>query len=100
MRQLGDPKPGRDAARRGDMAAFRSIFATHLESEESRVAVHDAAAVSQEETVALMCYERAPKDCHRSIVAERIRDIVSVEIVHLGVQPSRAAGRTTDGVRT
>jgi len=71
MRQLGDPKPGRDAARRGEMIAIR-----------------DAATVSQEETVALMCYERAPKDCHRSIVAERIRDIVSVEIVHLGVHPS------------
>ncbi len=88
MRQLGDPKPGRDAARRGDMAEFRSIFGAHLASEESQIAIRDAATVSQEETVALMCYERAPKDCHRSIVAERIRDIVSVEIVHLGVHPS------------
>lgn len=100
MRQLGDPKPGRDAARRGDMIAFRSIFGAHLESEESQIAIQDAAAVSQEKTVALMCYERAPKDCHRSIVAERIRDILSVEIVHLGVQPGRATGRTIDGVGT
>jgi uncharacterized protein (DUF488 family) len=88
MRQLGDPKPGRDAARRGDMAEFRSIFGAHLASEESQIAIRDAATVSQEETVALMCYERAPKDCHRSIVAERIRDIISIEIVHLGVHPS------------
>ena len=87
MRQLGDPKPGRDAARRGDMAEFRSIFGAHLASEEAQIAIRDAATVSQEEAVALMCYERAPKDCHRSIVAERIRDIVSVEIVHLGVHP-------------
>nr|WP_277349384.1 DUF488 domain-containing protein [Sphingobium sp. TB-6] len=100
MRQLGDPKPGRDAARRGDMVAFRSIFGAHLESEESQIAIQVAATVSQEETVALMCYERAPKDCHRSIVAERIRDIVSAEIVHLGVQPGRATGRTIDGVST
>ncbi|WP_235600841.1 MULTISPECIES: DUF488 domain-containing protein [unclassified Sphingobium] len=87
VRQLGDPKPGRDAARRGDMAAFRSIFGAHLASKESQMAIREAAAVSQQETVALMCYERAPKDCHRSIVAERISDIVSVEIVHLGVHP-------------
>lgn len=100
IRQLGDPKPGRDAARRGDMAEFRSIFGAHLASDESKIAIQDAAAVSQEETVALMCYERTPKDCHRSIVAERIRDIVSVEIVHLGVQPGRATRGTIDGVGT
>tara|TARA_B100000378_G_C18015770_1_gene402426 strand:+ start:482 stop:970 length:489 start_codon:yes stop_codon:yes gene_type:complete len=88
VRQLGDPKPGRDAARRGDMAEFRLIFNAHLKSDEAQIAIQEAAIVTREETVALMCYERAPKDCHRSIVAERIRDIVSVDIVHLGVHPS------------
>lgn len=100
MRPLGDPKPGRDAARRGDMAEFRSIFGKHLERDEAQAAIKDAAYEAQRETVALMCYERAPKDCHRSIVAERIRDIVSIEIVHLGVQPGRAARSTIDGGST
>lgn len=100
VKQLGDPKPGRDAARRGDMAEFRSIFSAHIEKEDAQAAIRDAASVSQNETIALMCYERAPKDCHRSIVAERIRDIVNVEIVHLGVQPGRATGSMTDGGRT
>ena len=96
MRQLGDPKPGREAARRGDMVEFRTIFTSHLASEESQIAIREAATVAQQETVALMCYERAPKDCHRSIVAEHIRDLVSVQIVHLGAPSGQAARRTID----
>lgn len=97
VRQLGDPKPGREAARRGDMDAFRSIFGAHMETEASRAALGDAAADVERETVALMCFERAPKNCHRSIVAERISDIVEVEIVHLGIHPRRAVGRADGG---
>jgi uncharacterized protein (DUF488 family) len=100
IKQLGDPKPGREAARRGDMVSFRSIFCAHLELEASEAALTDAAAEAERETVALMCFERAPKECHRSIVADRLRGLVSAEIVHLGVQPGRAAGRAEDGSGT
>ena len=30
LRDLGDPKPGREAARRGDVQTFESIFNAHL----------------------------------------------------------------------
>ena len=99
VRQLGDPKPGREAARRGDMAAFRSIFGAHLALEASQEAIIEAAADVKQATVALMCFERAPRECHRSIVAERICDIISAEVVHLGINIERAAGRTDDGGR-
>jgi uncharacterized protein (DUF488 family) len=94
VRQLGDPKAGRDAARRGDMGQFRAIFGAHMELEESRAAVAEVAADVERETVALMCYERAPKDCHRSIVAQRIQAVVSAEVVHLGVQPAGSLAST------
>ena len=97
IRQLGDPKPGREAARRGDMDAFRSIFGAHIDTEASRAALGYAAADAERETVALMCFERAPKNCHRSIVAERIKGIVPVEVVHLGVHSGRMAGGAGDG---
>jgi hypothetical protein len=97
MKQLGDPKSGRDAARRGDMDAFRTIFGAHLELEATQAAIDDAAAVVEREIVALMCFERAPKNCHRSIVADRIGDIVAAEIVHLGVQPGRSTVGAQDG---
>lgn len=96
VRQLGDPKPGRDAARRGDMDEFRVIFGAHLELEATQAALVDAASEVKRETVALMCFERAPKDCHRSIVAQRIQALVSAEVVHLGVHPNSAAERITN----
>lgn len=97
VKQLGDPKPGRDAARRGDMVLFREIFGTHIDLDDSKAAVAEAALDVEQETVALMCFERAPGECHRSIVADRICEIVSADIVHLGVHPAGTTGRVGNG---
>ena len=43
VRQLGDPKPGRDAARSGAMEEFRSIFNAHLDLEASQIALREVA---------------------------------------------------------
>src|SRR5438270_13202478 len=43
--QLGDPKPGREAARRGDIAAFQSIFEDHLELPQTKEALSTAAGI-------------------------------------------------------
>ena len=42
-RQLGDPKPGREAARRGDLDEFKRIFQAHLLLPETRKALSEAA---------------------------------------------------------
>ena len=34
-------------------------------------------------TVALMCVEREPAACHRSLLAERLRHELGVEVIHL-----------------
>jgi len=93
VRQLGDPKPGRDAARSGAMEAFRSIFNAHLDLEGSQKALQEVAKEADAQTVVLMCYERAPHDCHRSLVAQRLVGLGSFRIDHLGVQ----VGRTVTG---
>lgn len=90
VRQLGDPKLGRDAARRGAMEEFRSIFNAHLDLEASQKALKEVAQEADSETVVLMCYERAPHECHRSLVAQRLVSLSSFKIVHLGVQAGRA----------
>jgi uncharacterized protein (DUF488 family) len=84
-RQLGDPKPGRDAARAGRMDDFRAIFAAHLELPETAVALREAANVVRSEITVLMCFERDPKSCHRSLVAKRLSDLCSLSVRHLGV---------------
>jgi uncharacterized protein (DUF488 family) len=85
VRQLGDPKLGRDAARRGDMEEFRTIFGAHLDLEESRKALGVVAQRASAEPVALMCYERTARYCHRLLVAQRLVGLNSFKIVHLTV---------------
>lgn len=86
VKQLGDPKHGREAARRGDMDEFRAIFEAHLDLPASKAALEEVAdAVTQRPTV-LMCYERNPKECHRSLVARRLVGLRSLQVQHLGVR--------------
>jgi uncharacterized protein (DUF488 family) len=66
--QLGNPRDNRDALRRGDadsVARYRAV----LETPESRAALHQ---IRQLQHVALMCFERNPSECHRSLIVERL----------------------------
>ena len=36
------------------------------------------------ESVCLVCYERHPHDCHRSILIGRLQTVREVEVIHLG----------------
>ncbi|RKK04676.1 DUF488 family protein [Pseudoroseomonas wenyumeiae] len=85
LRGLGDPKPGREAARSGEMALFRKIFGNHMRTPKAKADLALAAHLVTEGSTCLMCYEREHTDCHRSIVADAISDIVPVKIRHLKV---------------
>lgn len=93
IRQLGDPKHGRDAARSGKFELFHNIYSEHIDLPASREAVKDALAFATAKPSALVCYERDPKHCHRTIVAQRITALCSLKVVNLGVRPSIARGR-------
>jgi uncharacterized protein (DUF488 family) len=85
LRQLGDPKEGREAARRGDLAAFQSIFQDHLQLAETKAALAAAADICQKATTVLLCFERNPQLCHRTLVARRLTELCSLSVRHLGV---------------
>ncbi|WP_299615728.1 DUF488 family protein [Pelagibius sp.] len=85
LRGLGDPKPGRDAARAGNLREFRQIFAKHMRSEEARTDLEKLKAQLAQERVCLMCFERDPSNCHRSIVASMISDSMESKVIHLWV---------------
>ena len=74
LQGLGDPKPGREAARAGRYDEFRSIYGRHLAEPEAQEALALLTTISKEQTVCLMCFERDPKVCHRSIVALAVTD--------------------------
>lgn len=71
--ELGDPKPGRDAARAGRYGEFEMIYTEHLESLAPQTALVALSELVGEVPTCLLCFERDPTNCHRSIVADRLR---------------------------
>lgn len=85
LKVLGDPKPGREAARNGEYEKFREIFSNHISNDVARAAIRDLALQSKSKRLCLMCFERDHKECHRSILIEEMRGICNLEVKHLGV---------------
>lgn len=86
LKGLGDPKEGRDAARSGDMEKFKKIFSNHLKSEEAKLDMTKAIAIVQDKRACLLCFERMPDSCHRTIVAKKIANVTDQVVRALGVQ--------------
>ena len=97
MRELGDPKEGREAARSGDFERFEFIFQSVLDSDTGKKAFRDLEELVIKQTVCLMCYERDQNTCHRKIVSDKLEKSLKIKATHLGVRDgvSRAgdAGR-------
>lgn len=83
LRDLGTPKPGRQAARAGRIDEMHEIFRAHLEEPAAQVHLAQACEVARERTVALLCYEADAAGCHRTIVADLIRDQIGCEVQDL-----------------
>jgi len=66
---LGDPKPGREAARAGLYDQFRAIYESHIATKAARASLRELISVASEKPTCLLCFERDPAVCHRSIVA-------------------------------
>lgn len=85
---LGDPKPGREAARAGDYETFKKIYSKHIATTEAKQALKAAREIIENSATCLMCFERDPFECHRKIVADRISNVLQLPVKHLGVQGS------------
>ena len=72
LRALGDPKEGREAARRGEFGEFRRIYSQHITTNDAQIALIELAGIGTDRLTCMMCYERLPKECHRTIVAEHL----------------------------
>jgi uncharacterized protein (DUF488 family) len=80
LRQLGTPKPGRDAARKGRIAEMHAIFEDHMAEPAAQLELAKATEIVREKKTALLCYEADHAACHRAILADRIRDELGCEI--------------------
>jgi uncharacterized protein (DUF488 family) len=86
FQRLGTPKPGRDAARAGDAAGMARIFGAHMQGDEPQAALAEVTALAQARRCCLLCFERDPHVCHRTILAGMIAERTGQRIVHLAPQ--------------
>ncbi|MBC6408827.1 MAG: DUF488 domain-containing protein [Rhodobacteraceae bacterium] len=85
MPALGNPKPGRQAARRGDFQAFRRLYQAHLYGEAAQRALLDLIRIASRECACLMCFERDHAICHRTLIAEAVAARAAITLQHLKV---------------
>jgi uncharacterized protein (DUF488 family) len=90
IRTLGNPPAGREAARAGHAAAFREIFNAHLDGPEAQGGLEQALGLAANEPVCLLCLEKSPMHCHRSMVAARLNELSGQAIVNLRIQRRNA----------
>jgi uncharacterized protein (DUF488 family) len=72
FKQLGTPAEGREAARRGDHAGLARVYAGQLELPEAMAQMGELREIAQDKRVALLCYERDPAICHRSLLFDAL----------------------------
>ena len=83
LRQLGTPASGRQAARAGRVAEMHEIFHRHMEEPAAQLELVRAAEIVTARKAALLCYEADAKGCHRTIVADMLRERLPLEIEDL-----------------
>jgi uncharacterized protein (DUF488 family) len=68
LRALGTPADGRAAARAGRLDDLKRIYAGQLELPEAMAEAAQMVALAGEKPSALLCYEREPSGCHRTLL--------------------------------
>jgi uncharacterized protein (DUF488 family) len=72
LKQLGTPKAGRDANRKGDWEAFDAILKGALDRPEAELALLEVAAIASEKRACLLCLETDWRRCHRAEIVRRL----------------------------
>jgi uncharacterized protein (DUF488 family) len=79
---LGDPKAGRDAMRAGDYISFLRIYLDHFAGASAEIDFAQLLIEARKQATCLLCFERNPDQCHRTIVAKKMA-LEDFEIVNL-----------------
>lgn len=68
LRALGTPAEGREAARKGRHDVLERVYAGQLELPEAIAQAAQMVELATETPSALLCYEREPAGCHRTLL--------------------------------
>ena len=78
LKALGTPADGRTAARAGRQAELARIYAEQLKLPEAMVQAEQMLELAAEKPSALLCFEREPSQCHRSLLLAAVAPDASV----------------------
>ena len=81
LKALGTPKRGRDAAKKGDVATLTAVYDEQLDLPEAQAAAARMLELAGEMPSALLCYERDPCHCHRTLLLKAVgegREVVDL----------------------
>ena len=81
LRALGTPAAGREAARKGRHAELERIYAGQLELPEAIAQGGQMLELAAEKPSALLCFERDPGGCHRTLLIDAVA--ADAEVSHL-----------------
>ncbi len=91
LKNLGTPKPGRDAAKKGDVKTLRQSMPGGP-SARGAGGSGDDAALAAERPSALLCFERNPEHCHRTLLLAAEGE--GAEVVDLIPDKEKAGARS------
>src|SRR4051794_10971036 len=81
LKALGTPAEGRAAARAGRHKDMARIYAGQLELPEAIAQGAQMIGLARERPSALLCFEREPAQCHRTLLLDAVAP--DAEVVHL-----------------
>ena len=81
LRALGTPADGRAAARAGRTEDLKRIYSGQLELPEAIAQGAQMVELAKEKPSALLCYEREPGGCHRTLLLRAVAP--EAEVVNL-----------------
>jgi uncharacterized protein (DUF488 family) len=84
LQKLGTPAEGRAAARSGDTDRLWAIYDKHIKTAEAQASLAELLSlIKSGKRVALLCYCRDPRACHRSRIAANIRKRMRIDVKDL-----------------
>ncbi|NIJ08296.1 uncharacterized protein (DUF488 family) [Sphingomonas vulcanisoli] len=72
LKALGTPAEGREAARKGKHDVLERVYAGQLELPEAIAQAAQMIGLAAEKPSALLCFEREPGGCHRTLLLRAV----------------------------
>jgi uncharacterized protein (DUF488 family) len=84
LQKLGTPAEGRAAARSGDTDTLWRIYDKHIKGADAQNELRELITmIKSRKRIALLCYCRDPKTCHRSRIVANVKRKASVKVTDL-----------------